>query len=299
MTARIAAIGEVLWDMFPEGPRFGGAPANVASHAAALGLDASMVSSVGEDSWGQRALEELRQRHVHTDFVNVLSGYPTGAVQVEVDESGKPQYTIEQPAAWDHLAWSPAMQDFAGQCDAICFGTLGQRHEVAREVIRQFVAAVPAAALRVCDVNLRSPFWDEQVLRRSLEWANVLKISDEELQQVAAASGCSGTEDESLAELLDNWGLHLIAITRGSQGATLLDNNHRSDCQAAAVDVKDTVGAGDAFTATLISGLLHGADLDDICRQASRIAGFVCTQSGATPALPAELIEKLWDRTAG
>lgn len=290
----ITSIGEVLWDVFPDGPRFGGAPANVASHVAGLGAEAAMVSCVGEDEFGTRALDELRQRGINTECVTTTADHPTGTVKVELNEAGKPRFTIEQPAAWDHLEWSDAARQLAHRCDAICFGTLGQRIAAAHQVIQQFVAAAPASALRVCDVNLRPPFIDEAVIRSSLEWANVLKLSDEELGVVAAASGCSGSEPEILAELLDNWGLHLIAVTRGDQGATLLRNEERSDCKGIPVEVKDTVGAGDAFTATMICGLLHGAPLDMINRQACRIASYVCSQQGATPPIPDSLTCGPW-----
>ncbi len=295
----ITAIGEVLWDVFPDGPRFGGAPANVATHAASLGAEAAMVSCVGNDDFGSRAIDTLRQRRVNTDCVGVAADYPTGAVKVELNEAGKPRFTIEQPAAWDHLEWSEPLQQLAHRSDAICFGTLGQRNQRARDVIQQFVAAAPASTLRVCDVNLRPPFVDDAVIRDSLEWANVLKLSDEELGVVAAATGCDGTEAEILGELLDNWGLHLIAVTRGSQGATLLNNDERSDGNSVPVEVKDTVGAGDAFTATMICGLLHGASLDEINRQAGRIASYVCSQNGATPPIPQQLAGALWPGKEG
>jgi len=290
----ISSIGEVLWDVFPDGARFGGAPANVASHAASLGVQAAMVSCVGKDELGEKAMAELGKRRVNTECIQVTPDYPTGIVHVQLDGSGNPTFTIQQPAAWDHLEWSDSLRQLARRCDAICFGTLGQRSEQARNVIRQFAAATPAKALHVCDVNLRPPFVDEDVIRGSLEWANVLKLSDSEIGVVAAAAGCTGTESEMLAELLDNWGLHLIAVTRGRRGATLLSNNERSDCEGVPADVVDTVGAGDAFTATLICGLLNGAPLDTINRQACRVASYVCSRSGATPAIPEELKAGLW-----
>lgn len=294
MDMAISAIGEVLWDVFPDGARFGGAPANVASHAASLGAQAAMVSCVGEDDLGRQAVEELGKRQVSTECIQVVPDYPTGIVNVELDEAGNATFTIQQPAAWDHLEWSDSLRQLARRSDAVCFGTLGQRSEPARKVIQQFAAAAPAAALHVCDVNLRPPFVDEEVIRGSLERANVLKLSDNEISVVAAAAGCTGTESEILAELLDNWGLHLIAVTRGDQGATLLSNNERSDCDGVPTDVVDTVGAGDAFTATMIRGLLNGLPLHTINQQACRVASYVCSQSGATPAIPEELKARLW-----
>ncbi|MFO7908015.1 MAG: carbohydrate kinase [Pirellulaceae bacterium] len=294
MTLSITAIGEVLWDVFPDGSRFGGAPANVAGHAASLGAEATMVSCVGDDALGRQAISELDQRQVRTDYVRVSPDYPTGVVNVELDESGRPRFTIEEPAAWDDLEWSEALLQLARRCDAVCFGTLGQRSEPARQVIQHFVSAAPVSAVRVCDVNLRPPFVDPNVIRESLERANVLKLSDEEVDIVGNAAGCSGTESEILAELLDNWGLHLIAVTRGSGGATLLSNSERSDCGGIPTEVVDTVGAGDAFTATMICGVLHGVALSTINWHACRIASYVCSQSGATPPIPEQLVARLW-----
>lgn len=294
MNMSICAIGEVLWDVFPDGSRFGGAPANVAGHAASLGADAAMVSAVGDDELGHQAMSELKQRRIRAEYVRVTPDYPTGIVKVEVDASGKPDFTIEEPAAWDHLEWSQELLHLAHRCDAVCFGTLGQRNQSARDVIQQFVSSASISALHVCDVNLRPPFVDPQVIRSSLERANVLKLSDEEVEVVGGAAGCSGTESEILAELLDNWGLHLIAVTRGGNGATLLNNSERNDCPGVETEVVDTVGAGDAFTATLICGLLHGVPLETINRQACRIASYVCSQSGATPPLPQRLVVGLW-----
>jgi fructokinase len=285
----IVAVGEVLWDVFPDGPRFGGAPANLACHAAALAADAHMVSRVGDDELGKQALAALREHGVNTECVGVAAEYPTGTVQVELDASGKPRFTIGENVAWDHLQWSEEMDDLAARADAVCFGTLGQRSADSRDVIRRFVAATPPTALRILDVNLRSPFYDEAVIRQSLEAANVLKLSDDELDLVAAAGDVSGSEAETLAGLSRRYELRLVALTRGEHGATLVRGTERSDGEGIRVDVEDTVGAGDAFTAAMTLGLLSNDSLDAINRHACRVAAYVCSQSGATPPLPDEL----------
>ncbi|MBM4092197.1 MAG: carbohydrate kinase [Planctomycetes bacterium] len=285
----IVSVGEVLWDVFPDGPRFGGAPANVACHAAALGADAVMVSCVGHDELGTRALAELAQRNVDAGSVRVSESYPTGTVQVELDASGKPRFTIGENVAWDHLAWSDQLDALALRTRAVCFGTLGQRHENSRHVIGRFVASVPHTALRVLDVNLRPPFYNDGLIQHSLNLANVLKLSDDELDRVATACDIAGSEAELLEELSRRYDLQTVALTRGERGATLMRGPDRSDCPAFPVTVQDTVGAGDAFTATLILGLLNHRPLDDINRHACRVAAYVCTQSGATPPLPATL----------
>lgn len=285
----IVAVGEVLWDVFPDGPRFGGAPANLACHAAALGVDSHMVSQVGDDELGKQAMAALREHGVNTDCVGINAEFPTGTVRVELDASGKPRFTIGENVAWDHLQWSDAADELAARATAVCFGTLGQRGEDSRQVIQRFVAATPSTALRILDVNLRAPFYDEAVIRESLQVANVLKLSDDELDLVASACGISGSEAEKLAGLNRRYNLRLVALTRGEHGATLVRENERSDADGISVEVRDTVGAGDAFTAAMTMGLLNNDPLDTINQHACRVAAFVCSQSGATPPLPEEL----------
>lgn len=293
------ALGEVLWDVFPDGPRFGGAPANAACHAAALGVDASIVSQVGDDELGEKAIAALRERGVDTACVGVIGEHPTGSVLVELDSAGKPRFTIGADAAWDFLAWSEKLGDLAAGSDAICFGTLGQRSEGSRHVIRRFIDATSPAALRILDVNLRPPFYDDAVIRRSLELANVLKLSDDESELVASACGISGSEAEVLSELSRRYELQLIALTRGENGATLIRAEERSDFEGVSVAVKDTVGAGDAFTASMTLGLLQNAPINEINQCACRVAAFVCSQNGATPPLPDALRQAHGDQDSG
>ena len=281
----IVSVGEVLWDVFPDGARFGGAPANVACHAAALGAHGAMVSQVGNDELGKQALAALAQRQVDTQCVGISDEFPTGTVQVELEPSGKPRFTIGEGVAWDQLVWSDPIDGLAKRTDAVCFGTLGQRKDASRGVIGRFVASTPDAALRVLDVNLRPPFFDDTVICRSLELANILKLSDEELDLVAAACDVEGSESEVLAQLSQRYDLQLIALTRGEHGATLIRGRDRSDFKGVSVVVQDTVGAGDAFTAAMILGLLNNDSIDEINRRACQVAAYVCTQSGATPVL--------------
>jgi fructokinase len=288
---RLTSLGEVLWDVFPDGPRFGGAPANVACHAAALGAHAAMVSQVGEDEFGRQARSELNQRRVATGCVGVSEEFPTGTVEVELDASGKPRFTIAENVAWDHLEWSDQVDELAMRTDAVCFGTLAQRSEASRNVIGRFVSSTRPKALRVLDINLRPPFYNEDVILHSLALANVLKLSDDELDIVAAACEVTGSEAERLEKLSGLHDLQLIALTRGAQGATLMRADERSDVEGVSVEVRDTVGAGDAFTAAMILGVLAEEPLDAINRRATRIAAYVCSQDGATPALPPELLK--------
>jgi len=287
----VVGLGEVLWDVFPDGARYGGAPANVASHAAALGAEAWMVSSVGADDLGDRALAVMKEHGVRTDAVQQSRDRPTGTVQVEVDGQGQPRYRIAEGVAWDGLAWSDDLASLAARSDAVCFGTLAERSVPTRETIGRFLEHTRPDCLRVLDVNLRQAFYDDERLRASLDRANVLKLNDEELPVVARACGAGGDADEAglLRQVLDDGDLKVVALTRGSRGARLLAGDGAVDVSGEAVTVRDTVGAGDAFTAALILGLLEGRDLEAIGRACCRVAGYVCTQAGAVPALPEDL----------
>lgn len=285
--ATIIGLGEVLWDVFPDGPRFGGAPANFACHAAQLGADARMVSAVGSDDLGRRAMETLRQRGVDTSCV-AWSEYPTGAVHVQLDDAGNASYRFGMDTAWDHLAWSDDLVELASKTGALCFGTLGQRSDTARQTIRRFVAATPNSALRIFDINLRPPFYEPPTILESLELANILKLNDDELPVVASLCELSGSDSQVMQQLARRFDLQAVALTRGPDGAVLVRGDQVGEHPGIPTDVVDTVGAGDAFTASLAMGLLAGHDLNEINRDACSLAAFVCSQPGATPELPDE-----------
>lgn len=284
----IVGIGEILWDIFPDGPRFGGAPANFACHAASLGGRAWMVSAVGADDLGVQAMATLQRQQVATECVKHSNDYPTGTVQVEVDDSGQARYEFGRDEAWDHLEWSAEIAALAQRSDAVCFGTLGQRSESSRRMIQRFVAATPERALRVFDINLRPPFFDDEVIEQSLGLANVLKLNDDELPVLAATYGLTGSDADRMRELARRFDLRLVALTRGYRGAVLVQGAEISEFGGVDVTVRDTVGAGDAFTAALTLGLLWDNELEEINRHACQVAAFVCSQAGGTPILPAK-----------
>ncbi len=293
MTARqrplIVGLGEILWDVFPDGAKFGGAPANFASHAAALGGDVRMVSGVGRDELGDAALRTLAEKHLDTQFIQRPPGFPTGAVQVSVDSAGHPTYEFGRDEAWDHLQWSHELAQLAEQADAVCFGSLGQRGELSRQTIQRFVAATRPGCLRIFDINLRPPFVHLPIVDESLELATVLKLNDDELPVLAERYDLHGTQIKQLQSLAKRFSLQTVVLTRGAVGSLLLHGDEVSELPAQQVNVNDTVGAGDAFTAAVTLGLLRGLPLDTINRHASRVAAFVCTQTGATPQLPDKL----------
>jgi fructokinase len=285
----IVGLGEVLWDVFPDEARFGGAPANFASHAAMLGAEAYIVSQVGDDDLGRRAITALAEHGAHTDLVAVSREQPTGIVEVKVDSAGQPRYTIAGNVAWDFIGWIHALESLAARADAVCFGTLAQRSETSRATIRRFAAATQRDCLRLFDVNLRQNFYSDDIVRESLEMANAVKLNDEELKTVSTIFGLGGDERKQLTQLLERYNLELVALTKGAGGAVLFNGKSFAECAAEQVAVKDTVGAGDAFAAAVALGWLRRAPLDVICQHACRVAAFVCSQAGAVPPLPEEL----------
>jgi fructokinase len=289
---QICGIGEILWDIFPHGPRFGGAPANFASAIAGLAgpsVHVSMWSAVGEDELGRIAIETLKRRQVDTSMIQVRFS-KTGQVHVEVDEAGHARYRFDSYSAWDELQWNESVASLADQYDAICFGTLGQRASASRHSIRSFLKRAPRRSLRILDVNLRAPFFDESIVRDSLALANVLKLSDEELPYVGRSIGAVGSDLEIMRQLVDHYQLRYLALTRGAAGALMMSPSELSDLPGVPVKVADTVGAGDAFTAAMTLGLLANQTLDVINRAAILVASFVCSQTGAGTRFPNDLL---------
>lgn len=282
----ILSIGELLWDLFPDGPRFGGAAANFACHAALLGGRVFMVSAVGDDANGREARRILESLSVDTSLVQSLPGTETGAVTVKVDAAGKPSFRIHEDVAWDHIAWSDALAAQIAGADAVYFGTLAQRGVVSRATIRRAMnLAAETDVPRVLDVNLRSPFFDDAMIRESVALCSIMKISDEELPAVLAACGvvAEANAADSLRAILDRYDLALVAMTRGADGALLVSREESVDQPGIPTTVVDTVGAGDSFTAALITGLLDGRSLSEIARKACEVAAAVCAQPGAVP----------------
>lgn len=288
--AVVVGLGEALWDVLPDGDHFGGAPANVALHAAALGADAWLISAVGRDARGAAALARLDAAGVQRSAVAELGDHPTGVVRVTLNGSGHPIYDIAAESAWDYMPWSATVQEVAGKADAIAFGSLAQRAPVSRVTIRHAVQATRVNSWRLFDVNLRQSYYDAAVLRASLELANAVKLNDEELPIVMRLCGLAGTTPvDQLRALCARFDLRLAALTRGPCGSVLATPDRVCECPAAPTVVADTVGAGDAFTATLLIGILAGRSLEDVSRRANAVAAYVCSQPGATPPIPEDL----------
>ena len=287
----IVGLGETLWDVFPDGPRLGGAPLNFSCSAAELAGGTAkvfMVSAVGNDTLGQPAVDALKMHRVDVSTVQ-RNDRATGQVFVELDHAGVASYRFAKDGAWDHLEWNSALQQLASECDAVCFGSLGQRSSVSRRTIQKFVAATPVMTMRILDVNLRAPFFSDEVILESLALANTLKLNDDELPYLAKLCNIRGTETELMHQLADRFQLRCVALTRGANGAVLMCGEAVSDLPGAEVKVADTVGAGDAFTAAMTLGLLAGKTVDAVNQHAIKVAAYVCSMSGATMSFPEHL----------
>ena len=293
----ILGLGELLWDVLPEGPRLGGAPANFTVMAGRLGNHAVLLSRIGRDDLGRRALSQLEPLPVDTSFVETDPVHETGRVTVYF-EGGQPHYTIHQPAAWDFLELSDEWVRLAERADAICFGSLAQRGLESRQTVQTLAAQTSSKCIRVFDVNLRSPFYSGEVIQESLELATVMKMNDAEVPQVLGLLGIPEAEGPSQGDprhdplrlgaerLLNEFPtLQMVAVTRGGHGSLLVTRDEWHEHPGHPVTVADTIGAGDAFTAALTHYLLRGADLPTLNEAGNRWGGWVASQSGAMPTL--------------
>ena len=288
----ILGLGELLWDVLPEGPRLGGAPANFSVMAGRLGNHAVLLSRIGRDELGRTAVERLEPLPVDAGFVETDAEHETGRVTVAF-EDGQPVYTIHQPAAWDFLELSDEWVRLAERADAICFGSLAQRGLESRQTIQTLAAQTSSRCVRVFDVNLRTPFYSGEVIQESLELATVVKMNDAEVPLVLGLLGLAGGDPEepgverlgAMRLLREFPGLRMVAITRGGHGSLLVTRDEWHEHPGLPVTVVDTIGAGDAFTAAMTHYLLRGAGLATLNEAGNRWGGWVASQSGAMPVL--------------
>lgn len=281
MNRYVVGIGEVLWDILPGGKQLGGGPMNFACHVHLQGVPTAIVSSLGQDALGLEAVQRLNSIGLRSDLISSNYEYPTGTVSVSVNESGVPSYIIHEDVAWDHMVWRAELGDLAASAVAICFGTLGQRHIDSRAIIQQFLSSAPADCLKVCDINLRQNYFDHEIVAQSLSLANVLKLNDEELPVLAGMFQLTGSYESMVRQLISQHSLDLVALTCGGNGSMLFTANESVAHPGIPAAVVDTVGAGDAFTAALVVGLLEGKSLDEINESANRRAAEVCGHAGA------------------
>jgi fructokinase len=294
----VVGLGELIWDVFPEGRRLGGAPSNFAYLSRLLGAEAAVASRVGRDPLGAEAIEKLSRAGVSTEYIQHDDSHPTGTVGVRICEGGEPLFNVNENSAWDYLEWTPEWEKLAAGTGVVCFGTLGQRHPAARATVTRFLEATGAGALRLFDVNLRHSFFTPEMLARSLALSTVVKLNAEELSAAAHMLSLSAAGERATAEaLLERFGLDLVAVTRGAGGSLLVAREGADEHAGFPARVADTIGCGDAFAAALARCRRRGATLALSNDIANRVGAWVSTQVGATPeadpATVARLLEGL------
>ena len=272
MKPYIVGVGEVLWDVLPEGKQLGGAPANFAYHVSQFGHDALAISAVGNDALGDETLEALNARHLQHLMPRV--DYPTGTVQVTLDDDGIPTYVIREGVACDNIPFTAELEDVAQNTRAVCFGSLAQRSPVSRATIQAFLNAMPKDSLKIFDINLRQNFYNKEIIREALTACNILKINDEELVLIGRLFEQPGLDIENKCWLLlGKYNLDMLVLTCGVNGSYVFTPGSVSFQETPPVEVADTVGAGDSFTGTFVSGLLAGKSIEET----HRLAVDVCT----------------------
>lgn len=290
MNNLVVGMGEALWDVLPEGKKIGGAPANFAYHVSQFGLPSCVVSAIGDDALGNEIISNFTSKGLNYQIDKVP--YPTGTVQVEIDQAGIPQYEIKENVAWDNIPYTTALETIAKSTKAVCFGSLAQRNVVSRETIGRFIDAMPKndGTLIVFDVNLRQGFYNKDILCNSMKRCNILKINDEELVTVSRMFGYPGIDlQDKCWILLGKYNLKMLILTCGINGSYVFTPGNVSFQPTPTVEVADTVGAGDSFTAAFIASVLKGKSVTEAHALAVRTSAYVCTQKGAMPVLPAEI----------
>ena len=290
MKDTVVGMGEALWDVLPEGKKIGGAPANFAYHVSQFGLPSCVVSAVGSDPLGQEIIENFTSKGLNHLIEEVP--YPTGTVQVEIDQAGIPQYEIKENVAWDNIPYTARLKALAQRTRAVCFGSLAQRNVVSRQTINRFLDAMnhDDETLVVFDVNLRQGFYNKEILCNSMSRCNILKINDEELVTVSRMFGYPGIDlQDKCWILLGKYNLKMLILTCGINGSYVFTPGSVSFLPTPQVEVADTVGAGDSFTAAFISSILRGRSVAEAHAAAVSTSAFVCTRNGAMPLLPPDL----------
>lgn len=289
MKQSVIGIGEALFDVLPEGKKLGGAPANFAYHVSQFGIESCAVSAMGDDELGKELEAELNEHHLNYQIEKV--DYPTGTVQVSLDANGIPAYEIKEGVAWDNIPFTPALEEKAKNCTAVCFGSLAQRSEVSRNTIHRFLDTMPEeeGRYKVFDINLRQGFFTKEIITESIKHCNILKINDEELITISRIFGYPGIDLQNKCWLLlGKYNLKMLILTCGVNGSYVFTPGNVSFIETPKVEVADTVGAGDSFTGAFVASILRGKSVREAHELAVKVSAYVCTQNGAMPVLPKE-----------
>lgn len=282
----VAGLGEVLWDVFPNTQKLGGAPANFTAHAQQLGAKSFIISCVGEDPPGEKILGLLKQFQVDTSGLQFNKHFATGSAWIRIDQNGNPTYTIQENTAWDHINFETIQKKIAQCLDAICFGTLAQRSPISQKSIFKIIEATSPNCLRVFDVNFRKDFYRPEMLRQSLNLANAVKMNQQEFIEIGAMFSLPKNPKKGLRALMNQFDLKIAILTLGEKGALMASKDDYSiQAPNRHINIKSTVGAGDAFTAGAVMGWLNQKPLDQINKEASDLAAYVCSHLEAVPSL--------------
>lgn len=289
----IVGLGEVLWDMLPDGKKIGGAPANFAYHMSQCDFPTYLVSAVGNDELGEQIRDTLSETGLN--ILLPVVEQPTGTVDVELDNEGIPQYTIRENVAWDNIPFTPEVEALAKRTATVCFGTLAQRGEQSRKTIEAYLAAMPEEGVKVCDMNLRGNYYSKEVIESSMRVSDVVKVNKEELVEICRVLGVEFTDQHLVVrDFLEQYKLEMFIVTCGTEGSFVYCEDQSATClPTPAVEVVDTVGAGDAFTAIFVAGMLGGLEVRWAHMLAVEAAAYVCTQAGAMPILPDDIKERI------
>lgn len=293
----VIGMGEALWDMLPDGKKVGGAPANFAFQVGQAGVPSCVISAIGQDNLGEELVGHFRDKNL--SHVLEVVDYPTGTVQVTLDSKGVPNYEIREGVAWDNIPVTQRIFELASRCRCVSFGSLAQRSSVSRDTIHQFLDVIPndgSKRFKVFDINLRQNFYTNDVLVESMRRCNVMKINDEELVIISRLFGYPGIDlKDKCWLLLGKYSLDILVLTCGINGSYVFTPGHVSFLPTPMVEVVDTVGAGDAFSAIFMASLLRGASIEGAHHNAVTISAYVCTQPGAMPELTPELRKMIED----
>lgn len=282
-TLNIIGVGEILWDVLPDGKRLGGAPGNFVYHTKALGASAIVISAIGNDKNGREIIKELKKKDIPAK-ITYQNDKPTGTVDVSINSQGEPNYIINENVAWDFIPFDEDILQITREADIICFGTLAQRSIISRKTIQTIVKSSRPESLVVYDINLRQHYYSKEIIENSLQLCNVLKLNEDELPVLSNIMEIEGkSEMEKINNLIKRFSLKLVAYTKGGEGSFLMTPSEESYLTTPRVKVRDTIGAGDAFTAAMVVCFAKGFPLKKVHEKAVEVAAFVCTRDGAMP----------------
>jgi len=292
----IVGLGEILWDIFPEGKKLGGAPANFAYYVKSLGQNGIIASRVGSDPPGKEILDYIEDLGLDGTYIQSDPIYPTGTVDVTLDGTGQPDYIINKKVAWDHLESDNSLKELAPVTDAVCFGTLAQRSLQSKNTIAEFLKRTGNDTIKIFDINLRQNFYSGEMIRQSLEYATILKLNNHELKILKDMPGHSNNDSEInlCKKIIKEYDLELLCLTKGDMGSLILSKNEYFIHRGYKVEVADTVGAGDAFTAAMAVQYLKGKTLEEISNAANKLGSWVSSQRGATPVLSEKILRNIF-----